>query len=99
MKMQNVRLRVQTLERSLAPKHDTTVDQVIFRQTLHRLSIDDLKCLRGIAVDYHLGQLNRDLTPSESAAIAAYASSFQQELQLAGFSSIVEFQRKYCRLR
>jgi hypothetical protein len=99
MKMQNVRRRVETLERSLAPKHEPTADQVIFRQTLHRLSIDDLKCLRGIAVDYQLGQLNRDLTPGESAAIAVYASAFQQELQLAGFSSMAEFQRKYCRLR
>jgi hypothetical protein len=52
-----------------------------------------------MAVDYQQGQLNRDLTPAESAAIAAYASALKQEVQLAGFSSMAEFQRKYCRLR
>jgi hypothetical protein len=112
MKMPNVHKRIEALERALAPKRDAAADQVIFRQVLHRLSVEDLKLLRGMAVDYQRGQLklsrplmapaalenvSRDLTPGELAAITAYTAALQQELQSAGFSSVAEFERKYCR--
>jgi hypothetical protein len=110
--MPNVRRRLETLERAVAPKHDTDADQLIFKQVLHHLSIEQLELLRGIAVDYQQGRLRlgchptpvtkrvseaRDLTPGESAAMAAYTSAFEQEIQSAGFSSLAEFERRYWR--
>jgi hypothetical protein len=44
-----------------------------------------------------LENVSRDLTPGELAAITAYTAALQQELQSAGFSSVAEFERKYCR--
>jgi len=94
--MRNTRKRIEVLETSLFPRQDPAAVRVITRQALRRLSAEELKLLEDIAVDHQEGQSNGDLTEGESAAMAAYANALQQELQLAGFSSMAEFEQKCC---
>jgi hypothetical protein len=92
--MKTMRKRIEVLEKSLLLQ-DSGADHVIVSQALHRVTNEELQLLEDVAVDQQQGKLNRDLTEGESAAIAAYASALQQELQLAGFSSMAEFQLRH----
>ena len=90
--MPSVRKRLETLERSLLPKPDLAVDNMIVSQAFHCLSSEDLMSLRTAATDKQEGKV-RELTEPELAALAAYGSALELECQRAGFSTIAEFER------
>ena len=73
--MQNIRKRIQTLERFQSLKGGTASDQII-RRVLERVSDAELDLLGSAASAYEQG---RELTPAESAAAEAYASAVARE--------------------
>jgi hypothetical protein len=73
--MQNIRKRIQTLERSLSLRGGTAIDLVI-RGVLERVSDADLHLLESSARALAEG---RELTPAECAAAEAYASAIARE--------------------
>jgi hypothetical protein len=73
--MQNIRKRIQTLERFQSLKGGTASDQII-RRVLERVSDAELDLLGSAARAQEQG---RELTPAESAAAEAYASAVARE--------------------
>ena len=73
--MQNIRRRIQTLERFQSLRGGTAIDLVI-RGVLERVSDADLHLLESAARAHEQG---RELTPAESAAAEAYASAVTRE--------------------
>ena len=73
--MQNIRKRIQTLERLQSLKGGTAIDQIVSR-VLERVSDADLHLLESAARAQEQG---RELTPAESAASEAYASAIARE--------------------
>ena len=73
--MQNIRRRIQTLERLQSLKGGTAIDQIVSR-VLERVSDADLHLLESSARALAEG---RELTPAESAAAEAYASAVARE--------------------
>ena len=73
--MQNIRKRIQTLERFQSLRGGTAIDLVI-RGVLERVSDADLHLLESAARAQEQG---RELTPAESAAAEAYASAVARE--------------------
>jgi hypothetical protein len=61
------------------------------------LSTEELILLSDVVANHRQGKLDRDLTEGEAAAIQVYSSAVQQEVQLAGFRSMAEFEQKYLR--
>ena len=86
------------IERMEARKGAGT-DDVVTRQALQRLSAEDLETLESIALENVQGKKRSEFTERESSAMAAYDTAFEQELQLAGFRSRVEFEESCCRRR
>ena len=73
--MQNIRKRIQTLERSLSLRGGTAIDQIVSR-VLERVSDADLHLLESASRAQEQG---RELTPAESAAAEAYVSAVTRE--------------------
>jgi hypothetical protein len=73
--MQNIRRRIQTLERSQSLRGGTAIDLVV-RGVLERVSDADLHLLESAARAQKQG---RELTPAESAAAEAYVSAVARE--------------------
>ena len=73
--MQNIRRRIQTLERFQSLKGGTASDQIV-RVVLERVSDADLHLLESAARAKEQG---RELTPAESAAAEAYVSAVARE--------------------
>ena len=73
--MQNIRKRIQTLERFQSLKGGTATDQIV-RRVLECVSDADLHLLESAAATLAQG---RELTPAESAAAEAYASAVTRE--------------------
>jgi hypothetical protein len=73
--MQNIRKRIQTLERFQSLKSGTAIDQIV-RRMLERVSDAELDLLGSAS---HALAQGRELTPAESAAAEAYASAVAQE--------------------
>jgi hypothetical protein len=73
--MQNIRRRIQTLERFQSLKGRTASDQIISR-VLERVSDADLHLLESSSRALAEG---RELTPAESAASEAYVSAIARE--------------------
>lgn len=73
--MQNIRKRIQTLERVQSLKGGTAIDQIV-RRMLERVSDAELDLLGNAA---HALAQGRELTPAESAAAEAYASAVARE--------------------
>ncbi len=73
--MQNIRKRIQTLERVQSLKGGTAIDQIV-RRVLECVSDTDLNLLESVARVLEQG---RELTPAESAAAEAYASAVARE--------------------
>jgi hypothetical protein len=73
--VQNIRKRIQTLERVQSLKGGTAIDQIV-RRMLERVSDAELDLLGNAA---HALAQGRELTPAESAAAEAYASAVARE--------------------
>jgi hypothetical protein len=73
--MQNIRKRIQTLERSQSQKGGTASDQIV-RRALECVSDAELDLLGSAARAQEQG---RELTPAESAATEAYVSAIARE--------------------
>jgi hypothetical protein len=73
--VQNIRKRIQTLERVQSLKGGTAIDQIV-RRMLERVSDAELDLLGNAA---HALAQGRELTPVESAAAEAYASAVARE--------------------
>jgi hypothetical protein len=73
--VQNIRKRIQTLERLQSLRGETATDLVV-REVLERVSDAELYLL-GSAV--RAQEQGRELTPAESAATEAYASAIARE--------------------
>ena len=73
--MQNIRKRIQTLERLQSLKGGTAIDQIVSR-VLERVSDADLHLLESAARAQEQG---RELTPAECAAAKAYVSAVTRE--------------------
>jgi hypothetical protein len=73
--MQNIRKRIQTLERVQSLKGGTAIDKIV-RRVLERVSDAELDLLGSAARAQEQG---RELTPAESAATEAYASAIARE--------------------
>jgi hypothetical protein len=73
--MQNIRRRIQTLERFQSLKGGTASDQIVSR-VLERVSDADLHLLESAARALAQG---RELTPAECAAAETYASAVARE--------------------
>ena len=73
--MQNIRKRVQTLERFQSLRGGTAIDLVV-RWVLERVSDAELYLLESAARAQEQG---RELTPAESAATEAYAAAVTRE--------------------
>jgi hypothetical protein len=73
--MQNIRKRIQTLERFQSLKGGTASDQII-RRVLERVSDAELYLLGSAA---HAQEQGRELTPAESVAAEAYFSAVARE--------------------
>jgi hypothetical protein len=73
--MQNIRKRIQTLERFQSLKGGTASDQII-RRVLERVSDAELDLLGSAARAQEQG---REFTPAECAAAEAYASAGARE--------------------
>jgi hypothetical protein len=73
--MQNIRKRIQTLEKFQSLKGGTASDQIV-RRVLERVSDTDLDLLGSAACAHEQG---RELTPAECAAAEAYASAIARE--------------------
>ena len=95
VQMLKVRRRLETLEKSRSLQRGPDQYQQILRRAIHQLSDKDLQLLRDLAAR---GKSQRELTEQESAAAHAFNALFEQEAQHAGYSSMAEFERKYCRL-
>ena len=78
--MQNIRKRIQTLERVQSLKGGTAIDQIV-RRVLERVSDAELDLLGSAARAQEQG---RELTPAESAAAEGYASAIARESASAG---------------
>jgi hypothetical protein len=78
--MQNIRKRIQTLERSQFQKGGTARDQIV-RSVLELVSDAELDLLGSAA---RAQQGGRELTPAESAATEAYVSAVARESASAG---------------
>jgi hypothetical protein len=73
--VQNIRKRIQTLERSQSLRGGTASDQIM-RTVLERVSDAELALLGSAARAHEQG---RELTPAECAAAEAYASAIARE--------------------
>jgi hypothetical protein len=73
--MQNIRKRIQTLEKSQSVRGGTASDQIV-RRVLEGVSDADLDMLGSAARAHEQG---RELTLAESAATEAYASAIARE--------------------
>ena len=73
--MQNIRKRIQTLERFQSLRGGTASDQIVSR-VLERVSDADLHLLESVARAQEQG---RELTPAERAAAEAYVSAVARE--------------------
>ena len=73
--MQNIRKRIQTLERLQSQRGGTAIDLVV-RGVLERVSDADLHLLESSSRALAEG---RELTPAESAAAEAYVSAVARE--------------------
>jgi hypothetical protein len=73
--MQNIRKRIQTLERSQSVRGGTASEQIV-RRVLERVSDAELDSLGSAARALEQG---RELTPAEAAAAEAYASAVARE--------------------
>ena len=73
--MQNIRKRIQTLERFQSLRGGTAIDQTV-RRALACVSDADLHLLESAAAALAQG---RELTPAESVAAEAYASAVARE--------------------
>jgi hypothetical protein len=73
--MQNIRKRIQTLEKSQSVRGGTVSDQIV-RRALALVSDAELDLLGSAARAQEQG---RELTPAESAATEAYASAIARE--------------------
>jgi hypothetical protein len=73
--MQNIRKRIQTLEKSQSVRGGTASDQIV-RRALERVSDAELALLGSAARAHEQG---RELTLAECAATEAYASAVTRE--------------------
>jgi hypothetical protein len=73
--MQNIRKRIQTLDKFQSLKGGTATDQIV-RRALESVSDAELNLLGSAASAYEQG---RELTPAKSAAAEAYASAIARE--------------------
>jgi hypothetical protein len=83
--MQNIRKRIQTLERSQSLKNRTASDQIV-RRVLEDVSDSELELLKSAACAQEQGC---ELTPAESAAAEAYFSAVARESASAGRGQIM----------
>ena len=88
--MPNVRRRIERLERFLAPQPAADPYDAIKRLALQSLSTEDLTVLADVIEQ---GRRECHWTERESAAVKALTGALEQEVQLAGYRSMAEFQR------
>ena len=94
VQMPNVRRRLETLERSRSLQRSPDQYQGVLLRAIQRLSTEDLRLVRDAIAQ---GKREGELTEREYAAAQAFTALFEQEAQRAGYSSVAEFERKYCR--
>jgi hypothetical protein len=99
MPMPNLRSRVATLERLLAPpqplvsKPRSTMDDEVMRLAEANLSEEDRQICERILEETDRGY---KLVERECQAVCAYLAAIGTECERAGYSSIDEFQDSYC---
>jgi hypothetical protein len=94
MRMPNLHRRVEALEKA-APQPPLLARETIAKRALHRLSVEDLRSLRVLAVERRQGTPHRERTAVELTAVAAYHDAVRLELELARPSAAVELKRTY----
>ena len=91
--MLKVRKRLDKLEGSLLPKPAASLWDTISSKTLRNISTADLRILIAIAEDNERGTPRSEFTECELSALAAYGTALQEELLLAGISTLAEFEK------
>jgi hypothetical protein len=97
--MQNVRTRVELLERSRSSTRGPDTRATIVRQALRHLSMEELNLLESILKESVDGKIRRDLTRQESDAVTSSNRALELECRRAGFRSLTEFQHSYSATR
>jgi hypothetical protein len=94
--MRSTLKRVKALERSRVLSRGANPYGAMQRLALQHLSDEDLDILAEVISQ---GKQETEWTDAESAAIDAYNSAFEKELERAGFRSVRQFEQTCCRVQ